>query len=224
MHRKKISRQSSKKIRVIRSLTDGSSRLPLSPHSSSTALPFTARAHSGPHIEEDCDNGYDQGRWLAQNRHALSVWPHISGTTMGIPSAAAAPNNVSRSSMTISPPTRAGNFRPIRRNGICRARRTDGAKHFLGQTWTVLTALAVTVPLKSPASTAAGAHGELRRRRGAISISNSQFIAACEDRGCSAGSARPQNGGRVSAGSAVRLAFDVLVMTVLSCEGCHSSP
>ena len=50
--------------------------------------------------------------------------------------------------MTISPPTRAGNFRPIRRDGICRARRTDGAKHFLGQTWTVLTALAVTVPLE----------------------------------------------------------------------------
>ncbi len=91
---------------------------------------------------------HDQGRWLAQNRHALSVWPHISGTTMGIPSAAATITNVSRSSMTISPPTRAGNFRPIRRDGICRARRTDGAKHFLGQTWTVLTALAVTVPLE----------------------------------------------------------------------------
>ena len=94
---------------------------------------------------------HDQGRWLAQNRHALSVWPHISGTTMGIPSAAATATNVSRSSMTISPPTRAGNFRPIRRDGMCRARRTDGAKHFLGQTWSVLTALAVTVPLKSPA-------------------------------------------------------------------------
>ena len=47
---------------------------------------------------------HDQGRWLAQNRHALSVWPHISGTTMGIPSAAATTTNVSRSSMTISPP------------------------------------------------------------------------------------------------------------------------
>ena len=189
----------------------GPSRLPLSPHSSSTALPFTARAHSGPHIEEDCDNGYDQGRWLAQNRHALSVWPHISGTTMGIPSAAATTTNVSRSSMTISPPTRAGNFRPIRRDGICRACRTDGAKHFLRQTWTVLTALAVTVPLESPSQS-----GRRRAQRASATSRCHQHQQLAIHRGVR----RPRvqrwfcapakTAGTVSAGSAVRLAFDVL--------------
>ena len=168
---------------------------------------------------------HDQGRWLAQNRHALSVWPHISGTTMGIPSAAATITNVSRSSMTISPPTRAGNFRPIRRDGICRARRTDGAKHFLGQTWTVLTALAVTVPLESPSQS-----GRRRAQRASATSRCHQHQQLAIHRGVR----RPRvqrwfcapakTAGTVSAGSAVRLAFDVLVMTVQSCEGCHSSP
>lgn len=126
---------------------------------------------------------------------------------------------------TISPPTRAGNFRPIRRDGICRARRTDGAKHFLGQTWTVLTALAVTVPLESPSQS-----GRRRAQRASTTSRCHQHQQLAIHRGVR----RPRvqrwfcapakTAGTVSAGSAVRLAFDVLVMTVLSCEGCHSSP
>jgi len=82
-----------------------------------------------------------------------------------------------------------------------------------------LTALAVTVPLESPSQS-----GRRRAQRASTTSRCHQHQQLAIHRGVR----RPRvqrwfcapakTAGTVSAGSAVRLAFDVLVMTVLSCE------
>src|SRR5262245_41301349 len=107
---------------------------------------------------------------LSAKRQALSVWPHIRGTIMGIPSAAATTANVSRSSMAILPPARVGKpsaytarrHRPVTRYGRCQT--------LVGPDMDSFHVAAETVPLRPPGQSgrpAQAAASELRRRRGA---------------------------------------------------------
>src|SRR5262245_9658870 len=94
---------------------------------------------------------------LSAKRQALSVWPHIRGTIMGIPSAAATTANVSRSSMAILPPARVGKpsaytarrHRPVTRYGRCQTLvGTDmDSFHVAGRDCTAR----ATGPVRSPA-------------------------------------------------------------------------